>query len=153
MSNASGALANTYTYDSFGALTASSGSIVNPYRFTARELDTETGLMYYRARYYDLQSGRFINEDPIRFSGGVNFYTYVFDDPSSLVDPSGLDATITFWPGDAHGYGHIGIGVDTDQTTGFYPTTHKTCLVWGCDVPGRALSDPEDHPGVTFCWV
>jgi uncharacterized protein RhaS with RHS repeats len=46
---------------------------------------------YYCARYYEPQAGRFINEDPIRFKGsGVNFYTYVGDDPLSFADPFGL---------------------------------------------------------------
>ena len=40
LTNSSGAIANTYTYDSFGKLTASSGTVVNPYRFTAREFDS-----------------------------------------------------------------------------------------------------------------
>jgi len=53
LSNAAGSIANTYTYDSFGKLTASTGSLVNPFQYTARESDTETGLYYYRARYYD----------------------------------------------------------------------------------------------------
>jgi hypothetical protein len=39
--------------DSFGKLNASTGSLVNPLQYTARESDTETGLYYYRARYYD----------------------------------------------------------------------------------------------------
>ena len=64
LSNAAGSIANTYTYDSFGKLTASTGSLVNPFQYTARESDTETGLYYYRARYYDPSSGRFISEDP-----------------------------------------------------------------------------------------
>lgn len=51
LSSAAGSIANTYTYDSFGNLTASIGSLVNPFRYTARESDTETGLYYYRARY------------------------------------------------------------------------------------------------------
>jgi YD repeat-containing protein len=50
LSNTSGALANTYTYDSFGNLTASTGSITNSFRYTGREFDTETSLYYYRAR-------------------------------------------------------------------------------------------------------
>jgi len=41
LSNAAGALAQTYTFDSFGKLTASSGSLTNPFQFTSRELDTE----------------------------------------------------------------------------------------------------------------
>ena len=53
LSNTAGSLAQTYTFDSFGKQTASSGSLVNPFQYTARESDTETGLYYYRARYYD----------------------------------------------------------------------------------------------------
>jgi uncharacterized protein RhaS with RHS repeats len=48
-----------------------------------------TGLYYYRARYYDPLAGRFLSEDPIRFSGGVDFYPYVKGDPITLSDPFG----------------------------------------------------------------
>jgi RHS repeat-associated protein len=70
LSSAAGSIANTYTYDSFGKLTASTGSLVNPFQYTARESDTETGLYYYRARYYDPNAGRFLSEDPSRSAGG-----------------------------------------------------------------------------------
>ena len=62
----------------------------NPYIYTGRRLDAETGLVYYRARYYDPGLGRFIGRDPIGYSGGVSLYVYVKDAPTSLVDPSGL---------------------------------------------------------------
>src|SRR5207253_2711668 len=90
LSNTAGALANTYTYDSFGKLTASMGTVVNPFQYTARDYDSETGLRYYRARFYDQNVGRFISEDPIRFSGGVDFYAYVRNSPVNLFDPMGL---------------------------------------------------------------
>ena len=64
LSNAAGAVANNYTYDSFGNLVASSGSIVNNFRYTGREFDSETTLYFMRARYFDPASGRFISEDP-----------------------------------------------------------------------------------------
>ena len=89
LSNAAGSIANTYTYDSFGKLTGSSGSLVNPFQYTARESDSETGLYYYRARYYDPTTGRFLTEDPIRFGGGINFYDYVANGPVLFVDPLG----------------------------------------------------------------
>jgi YD repeat-containing protein len=57
LTNGAGALAQTYTYDSFGNLTASQGTLTNPFRYTGREFDSETGLYYYRARYYGQSVG------------------------------------------------------------------------------------------------
>ncbi len=61
LSNSAGALANTYTYDSFGNLTASTGTLSNFFQYTARESDSENTLYYYRARYYDPTIGRFLS--------------------------------------------------------------------------------------------
>ena len=92
LSNGAGSIANTYTYDSFGKLTASTGSLVNPFQYTGRESDSETGLYYYRARYYDSTLGSFISEDPIGFdSGDVGLYAYVNGDPLNYTDPVGLN--------------------------------------------------------------
>jgi RHS repeat-associated protein len=80
-----------YSYDSFGKQTSTSGSISNPFQYTAREFDSETGLYYYRARYYDPNSGRFLSEDPVRT---VNLYEYVKSNPTNLSDPFGREPTI-----------------------------------------------------------
>ena len=90
LSSGAGALAQTYTFDSFGKQTASSGSLTNPFQYTARESDPETGLYYYRARYYDPTSGRFTREDPTReVLRGLNFYEYVRNNSPNFVDPNG----------------------------------------------------------------
>jgi RHS repeat-associated protein len=94
LSSGAGALSQTYTFDSFGKQTASSGSLTNPFQYTARESDAETGLYYYRARYYDPQGGRFISEDPLAFEAGSDFYVYVMNNPIYGIDPSGLDTTV-----------------------------------------------------------
>jgi len=99
LSNGAGALAQTYTFDSFGNQTASTGSLTNPFRYTGREFDTETNLYFYRARYYDPSTGRFLSEDPVRFkSGTINFYAYADGDPTTLNDPSGLRARVCCRP-------------------------------------------------------
>jgi RHS repeat-associated protein len=91
LSNSAGALAQTYTFDSFGNQTASTGSLTNPFRYTGREFDTETNLYYYRARYYDSSAGRFLSEDALEFGGkNVNFYQYAVNNPTRFVDPSGF---------------------------------------------------------------
>lgn len=90
LSNSAGTLTSTYTYDSFGKLTNSSGSITNPFRYTGREFDSETNLYSYRARYYDPAVGRFLSEDPRTFDSDVNFYDYVYNSPLNYTDPSGM---------------------------------------------------------------
>jgi len=90
LSSSTGTISNSYAFDTFGSSTALNGSFVNPYRYTARDYDAETGLQYSRARYYDSTAGRFISEDPIRFLGGHNFYAYAGNSPTNWVDPSGL---------------------------------------------------------------
>jgi len=102
LSNAAGALAQTYTFDSFGNTTASTGSLTNPLRYTGREFDSETSLYYMRARYFDPATGRFLSEDPITFTGGINFYRYAKNNPGNLVDPFGLNPGVVavplWWP-------------------------------------------------------
>jgi len=94
LTTASGALGNSYRYDSFGDLTASSGSIVNRFQYTAREFDSETGLYYYRARYYDPVTGRFLSEDPLTFDGdSIDFYEYSTNNPGTVNDPFGTQAS------------------------------------------------------------
>ena len=64
-----------------------------PLRYTGREFDSETGLYYYRARYYDPTTGRFISEDPIGLRDGVDLYVYVHNGPTTSTDPQGLYQT------------------------------------------------------------
>ncbi len=85
-----GATAKSYSYDAYGNLVDQVGTVEQPYTYTGREFDQETGLYYYRARYYDAASGRFLQQDPIGFAGGMNFYGYVGQNPTSFVDPFGF---------------------------------------------------------------
>jgi len=89
-----GDLVKEYAYSSFGAVVKEAGiGILNPFAYTSREWDEDVGLYYYRARYYDAQIGRFLNQDPIGFKAGdINVYRYVWNSPLNAVDPSGLSA-------------------------------------------------------------
>ncbi len=90
LTDATGLVANSYDYDAYGNIEASSESVTQPFTYTGREFDAESGLYYYRARYYDAATGRFINQDPIGFAAGdLNLYRYVFNSPVNLRDPDG----------------------------------------------------------------
>ncbi|MCA9124295.1 MAG: hypothetical protein KDB11_29165, partial [Planctomycetales bacterium] len=88
----SGTVANHLKYDGFGnVISQSNPEAATRYQFTGREFDDETDLHFYRARYYDAETGRFIGEDPIGFIGGdYNLFEYVRNRPVSSSDPSGL---------------------------------------------------------------
>jgi RHS repeat-associated protein len=81
LTDGTGAVQTEYTYEPFGAVTVTGTSSTNSYQFTGREND-ETGLFYYRARYYSHLLQRFISEDPIGFAGGdPKLYAYAFISP------------------------------------------------------------------------
>jgi RHS repeat-associated protein len=73
-----GSIAAAYEYDAFGQTLRESGPYAasNPFRYSTKFTDIETGLVYYGLRYYSPSLGRFLNKDPIGESGGVNLYGF-----------------------------------------------------------------------------
>ncbi|MCP4361915.1 MAG: RHS repeat-associated core domain-containing protein [Chloroflexi bacterium] len=68
----------------------SSTVVGNPYLFTGRRYDPESGNYYYRARIYSPALGRFLSTDPMGYAAGdANLYRYTFNNPTNFTDPSG----------------------------------------------------------------
>ena len=109
LTNASGVLVEAYEYGPYGrhitfshgggavlfngtdTMTPGSASTLgNPFLYTGQRFDSETGMYYYKHRYYDTQAGRFISRDPIGYANDLNDYQYVFSEPINQIDSYGL---------------------------------------------------------------
>jgi RHS repeat-associated protein len=102
LADAAGATVVSYSYDSWGKLTSTTGSMAsslgvkNPYRYRGYRYDTETGLYYLQSRYSNPELGRFINADDsaiLRLTSGKlltpNLFTYCNNNPANSSDPTG----------------------------------------------------------------
>jgi RHS repeat-associated protein len=83
-------VAAAYAYDPFGNLMARTGTLDQPYGFSTKPYDENTGLYYYGYRFYRPSIGRWISRDPIREQGGLNLYGFVQNNPVNRLDPLGL---------------------------------------------------------------
>jgi RHS repeat-associated protein len=96
-----GNVVNSYEYDAWGNVTSQVEGINNSFKYAGEILDSETGLYYLRARYYDAVSGRFLGEDS--FEGKIanplslNGYTYCINNPILYTDPSGHEQKTENW--------------------------------------------------------
>ena len=75
-------------------ITQTGSQIKNPYGFTGRRFDKETGLWYYRNRMYSASLGRFMQRDPAGYVDGMNLYAYVKNNPLRYLDPWGLELRV-----------------------------------------------------------
>jgi RHS repeat-associated protein len=123
LTNSSGSDLGQYTYDPFGN-TSVSGSSASTYQYAGRENDG-TGVYFYRARYYNQATQRFVSEDPIEFEDGTNKYQYVANSPPNFTDPRGLQTTQTgvggtFTASPVAGTGGAGVATDEFGDVGLY---------------------------------
>jgi RHS repeat-associated protein len=95
LTNSAGTITDTYEYDAFGNQIDHTGTTPNNYLSRGEEFDSDLGLYYLRARYYDALTGRFMTRDP--FDGYIDIpetlhrYLYVGGDPINWIDPTGWD--------------------------------------------------------------
>jgi RHS repeat-associated protein len=101
ITNASQGLQTSYRYDPYGVQVQAAGAVPSPLRYTGREWDTNDGLEYSRARYYDPSTGRFLSKDPSGMVDGTNLYAYAGNNPVGKRDPTGH----MFYQGDNGGGG------------------------------------------------
>jgi len=94
-----------YEYSPYGEATVLDGNggdlsgesaVGNPYLFTARRFDEETGLYHYRARAYNPECGRFMQRDPLRYADSLCLYEHVGSNPCVFIDPLGENKWKTF---------------------------------------------------------
>src|SRR3989338_10819290 len=137
--NATGIVAESYTYDAYGQPSATS-TVGNPFYFTGRRLDPESGKQYQRARTYDQFLGRFHQRDPLGYYDSMNLMQYVGNNPVNYVDPQGLltipftniwipageetgQEALNYWAGQA-------ARADNPLAGGFYNTMGGLAALW-----------------------
>ncbi len=103
LANTNGVIVESYKYDAWGRVLGvydgngapianQQSAIGNSILWQGREYSWKTGLYYFRARWYDPITGRWLSNDPIGISGGLNQYVFCYNNPVNFVDPAGLDA-------------------------------------------------------------
>ena len=112
-----GAVVAQYQFDPYGNTISKSGTLadVNPFRFSTKYLDAETGMYYYGYRQYSPELGRWLSRDPLDEQGGINLYGFVQNDPLDLVDDLGMSIMGGAWGMFFH---YFGFAPDSGQLDG-----------------------------------
>jgi RHS repeat-associated protein len=123
LTDTSASVQNSYQYDVWGSLRATSGSTANQFEFAGQQTDhnANRGLQYLRARYYDPSLGRFISRDPLPIG---NRYAYVDNNVINYADPAGL-CRFRCWAGRVGG----AVGHGIEKVACDIPSVAAACAV------------------------
>ncbi len=155
VSDVAGAVVERYGYDAYGrpAITNGVGAAVpdnpwgtphsavgNPWLYNGRQWEEESGIFYYRARYYDPEKGRFLQRDPQGYGDGTNLYEYVRSNPVNGRDPSGkfYQSALLSGANTQHSTSYAGGGYFDDSYLWFYGYYHFSNLP-------SLVADPQSH--------
>jgi RHS repeat-associated protein len=142
-----GALRAHYEYDPFGNIAVAEGAEAddNPFRFSTKYFDSETGLSYYGYRYYLAELGRWPSRDPIGEAGGAGLFGFVANNAVQNIDPLGLKKIFALFVGDSithmpmggpfYGFKHKFLS----KLTTDYPDDDVTAF--GIGFPGAQIGD------------
>ena len=127
----------SYRYDVFGVPLKKTGTFDQPYRFSTKQYDKDTGVYTYEYRFYNPSIGKWMTRDPLGEAGGINLYGFVGNNAVNYYDPWGLkDFEMRMWVGGSVGYAIIGGGVYNATITDLetYETTSYTVKTIGLGV-------------------
>ena len=163
-----------YTYDVYGAVSVMDANYNpipanpwgtphspqgNPWIYTGRQLDEETGLYQYRVRYYDCAKGRFLQRDPLEYKSGLNLYEYVRSAPTFYVDPSGMLCVggnwqpVTWGPSKGNKKIKAGLGFISAQFSIAPDFNLQACTSECCEKsknPGKEMEDWRGTVGIAY---
>jgi RHS repeat-associated protein len=152
-----------YDYSVWGQVSASDPNHPNRFMFTGREFDKDTGLYYYRARYYNPEIGRFLQTDPIGYGCGMNLYAYCGNNSLCYSDPSGLawedpNLRIIFYDGSSMSKDdHTGEPyLDENGEPIYYWARAATDTFWDLrfDISAKEASDHESGSSIDYMlWI
>ncbi len=139
LADSSGSIVESYAYDAWGNVLAvydSAGleipnhksQISNRFLFQGREHSFATGLTNFRARWYDPATGRWLSNDPIGISGGLNQYVFCGNDPVNFVDPMGE----VVWPA-------------IKIAGAIFAVTKGVVAFWNASTASRNISEARQH--------
>ncbi len=158
ITNANGNTVKTYDYDAWGKVTNETGLSENEYTYTARRVEDELNLMYYRARFYDTETGRFLQKDPLtggpddpRICYKTNIYSFfdrVITESIKSLDPHNTNRYVYCRNNPINYTDPLGLEIITGLAVYFTALTTSPDFYTDCQMLSQSLAE-GDYVGAT----